>query len=436
VGAPGSRSIKTNAGIVIAGDAQVNTGSLDLPCTPSFAPGSTNTGSSGTLQYVQVHFLSGSSTLDFMANALTLVGVGSGTTIDHVEITHSAGSGLGIIGGRPAVENLFVMNTARNDIYVSLGAQTSLEEVLTIHKDCDLHHEEGTNGLFVENSPIDPLDTPFTLVTIDRATFIGPLHCDCEPHADFQNGIHLDNNAGLDISNSVVTGYNGFGFYIEDIRSAENTDNGRVQVNYTSFTNNSAGDYGYNTSVISWSTEGCGSSMDSWIDGSAILCGQENNQFSPFNLDYNESICDDYCTTVPEFTLGMNTQIDFIEGSMSIRRGSIQPTDNFTHIDPCPQDKVYCEPAPLLKEAPQSLQVYPNPAQGNATIAFEADETGKTEVVIFEMVTGRVLYKKHVTLRHTGNQEIRISLPGWKDGIYPVQITTSNKVLHGKISIK
>src|SRR5690606_1988197 len=147
----------------------------------------------------------------------------SGTTLNHIQITYSEANGLGIIGGHPVIENLYVQNTGQSDIYTSFGTVASLTEVLTLHKDCAWKSASGTYGLWVENNPNNPAAMPPSMVTVDQSTFLGLMYCGCSPDGDFLHGIFLTNNAGLDFKNSLVAGYNGAGLYIDDQLSANNT---------------------------------------------------------------------------------------------------------------------------------------------------------------------------------------------------------------------
>jgi hypothetical protein len=433
---PNGRSMVTNAGLVIVGNAPVNGGAtLSLPCSETLTIGNAPTSSSGTVQYLQLHYLSGTTTGNF-EHAFSLAGVGSGTTLDHIQITHSGQNGLGIIGGLPVIENLFVLNTAVHDIHVTGGAQTQLTEVLTLHKDCSLKSAAGTHSLYVANHPSLPSSTPEVMVTMDQATLLGPLHCGCEPDADFQNGILLTNNAGLALTNAVVSGFNGAGIFIDDQITADNTDIGRVVANNSSFINNTL-DYDYNP-AITWIGNGCGTDMSFWIDGSGpTSCTQEDNEFGSFVLGYDGSICDDFCSETPEFTTTGSTTIPFIDGSVTIRRGAIQATDLFAHITACPYGAVYCTPVPLFRSSPaSSLEVYPNPATQQAFIAFDAAAAGSATIIVRELVTGRILYQGVLSIPQSGARQVAVPVSGWKEGVYPVQLITPQQMLQGKISIR
>ncbi len=435
--APGFRAPVTNAGLIIVGQAEINESPLALTCSYNHSTGSANNHNSGSLEYVQFHYLNGSSAINYLANALSLVGVGSGTTLEHIQITHSEANGLGIIGGHPVVQNLYVQDVAQSGIYTSFGAVASLTEVLTMHKDCDWTSVSGSYGLWLENNPNTPTATPLSMVTVDQSSFLGPLYCGCSPDVDFRDGIYLTNNAGLDLKNSLVAGYNGAGLYIEDQLSVNNTSTAiqRVKVNYTSFTDNAI-DYDYNPGAATWLGNGCGSTIDDWIDGSAITCGQADNQFSSFATDYNTSICSDFCGQNPAFTLGNSSEIDFIEGSVTVRRGAIQPADNFSYITACPAEAVYCQSAPIMHKAISALQVYPNPPGDIARLSFETEKTGTAQIMVRELVTGRVLYQGSISIKEKGQQSVSIPVSGWKEGLYPVQINAGQTLWQGKISIR
>ena len=75
--------------------------------------GSTPADNSGTLQYVRIEYAGFTLTPNNELNLLTLFGVGSGTTIDHVHLKQGSDDGLEIFGG--AVDVKFIVVTAAQD---------------------------------------------------------------------------------------------------------------------------------------------------------------------------------------------------------------------------------------------------------------------------------------------------------------------------------
>jgi uncharacterized protein (TIGR02145 family) len=77
-----------------------------------------------------------------------------------------------------------------------------------------------------------------------------------------------------------------------------------------------------------------------------------------------------------------------------------------------------------VKANDQSLQIYPNPAQGKATVSFYASEGGNTQINVFG-IDGKTLISKSVKL-DAGLNRFRLSLP---NGVFMLQ-TNENGLLH------
>ena len=75
--------------------------------------GNTPTDNSGTLQYVRIEYAGFTLTPNNELNLLTLFGVGSGTTIDHIHLKQGLDDGLEIFGGSVSVK--FIVVTAAQD---------------------------------------------------------------------------------------------------------------------------------------------------------------------------------------------------------------------------------------------------------------------------------------------------------------------------------
>jgi hypothetical protein len=123
---------------------------------PALFGGATPTDSSGTLRYVQIRYsgyvLSGNSELQ----SLTLGGVGSGTTISHIQSQNSSDDGFEVFGGRVALRNFVVIGADDDSIDVDTGWQGTIQHVIAVQK---------TSG--AADSMIE-LDSPGTNATTDE----------------------------------------------------------------------------------------------------------------------------------------------------------------------------------------------------------------------------------------------------------------------------
>lgn len=441
----GTRTAGYWKGLVIGGLSDYNNGKIALgSCTALSAGGTQTADNSGSIKYLQIHYAGGESSYSLLANALTLAAVGSGTVLEHIEITHSLRNGLGLIAGTVDYRYGFLLDNYRNDVFVSDGYQGKVEGLLAVRNNLSaVDAVTGSNGVYLQNNNNTPSfgGTPFTRPEFNNCSFLGPLNCDpvLPINTKFDHGIMVDKNAGMDMWNSVITGYNKYGFYINDALSATRTANDELNFSYNSMTNNGSGDYDHG--ALPWS--GCGTSMANWIEGiSTTGCEEEENQFSSFVLGYDASFCGDYCDQnfVFNFVLTEDMELAFADPNTSIyeERGAIQFDKLFDWVPVCPQNQIYCTPElkKEIKEKKSDLKVIPNPVKDQASLMFDAKSLGLAKVLILDKITGRALYQKDVTIKNIGAQTISIRLNGLTEGVYPIRVEMKDAVLNGMISVQ
>lgn len=96
--------------------------------------GATPTDSSGTFKYVQIRYsgyvLSGNSELQ----SLTLGGVGSGTTIDHIQSHNSSDDGFEVFGGRVKLRHFVITGADDDSIDADTGYKGTIQYVIAVQK--------------------------------------------------------------------------------------------------------------------------------------------------------------------------------------------------------------------------------------------------------------------------------------------------------------
>ena len=101
---------------------------------PAIYGGATPADNSGTLRYVQIRFsgyvLSGNSELQ----SLTLQGVGSGTTIDHIQSVNSSDDGMEVFGGRVNMKHLIVGGAEDDGVDTDTGTKTNIQYVIAVQR--------------------------------------------------------------------------------------------------------------------------------------------------------------------------------------------------------------------------------------------------------------------------------------------------------------
>lgn len=84
-------------------------------------------------------------------------------------------------------------------------------------------------------------------------------------------------------------------------------------------------------------------------------------------------------------------------------------------------------------ESATSLNLYPNPASDNISISFEQDYT---ENIVIEITTllGEILYEEHLN-NFSGNYKKQLSLQGYANGIYNIQLRSKDRFVSKKIIV-
>ncbi|MFT4652607.1 MAG: hypothetical protein ACJA0G_001013 [Kangiellaceae bacterium] len=164
--------------------------------------GSNNTESSGTLRYVRVMHGGFEIAPDNELNGITFGGVGSGTTIEYLQVHKNADDGIEFFGG--SVNARYVVLTGIQDDSVDWdnGYQGKLQFVLVKHASDNSDANRG-----IEGDGDGGTGTPFSNPTIANMTIIGNTF-DGEDDAE---GVLLRDQTNAQLYNFVVTGPDGMG---------------------------------------------------------------------------------------------------------------------------------------------------------------------------------------------------------------------------------
>ncbi len=140
-------------------------GSVD----PAQYGGATNDDDSGTMRYVQIRYSGYVLSNNNELQALTLEGVGSKTTIDHVQMHNSSDDGFENFGGRVHMRHIVVTGADDDSIDLDVGYKGTIQYVIAVQK------ASGTSGdsmieLDSQNAFED--QTPRTHMKLANFTFV------------------------------------------------------------------------------------------------------------------------------------------------------------------------------------------------------------------------------------------------------------------------
>ncbi|MDO4930999.1 MAG: hypothetical protein Q4E59_07685 [Bacteroidales bacterium] len=176
--AKGSRKPGDWGGIIICGKASHNAGEAQIEGGPRTKHGgSVDTDNSGVLSYVRIEFAGYPFATDQEINGLTLGSVGSGTQIDHVQVSYSNDDSFEWFGGTVNAKYLVAYNGWDDDFDTDNGYSGTVQYGLVV-RNSKIADKSQSNGFESDNDASGSTATPVTSATFSNITFIGPKAVD------------------------------------------------------------------------------------------------------------------------------------------------------------------------------------------------------------------------------------------------------------------
>ena len=165
---------------------------------------------SGILQYVRIEFpgIALTATANSEINGLTLYAVGSGTTIDHVQVSYSGDDSFEWFGGAVNCKYLVCIRGLDDEYDTDNGFKGKLQFLLGI-RDPNISDQSGSNGFESDNDADGSVLTPTTKPTFSNVTLYGPLSVSATLPANhlFKRAMHIRRGSRLSVYNSVFVGW-------------------------------------------------------------------------------------------------------------------------------------------------------------------------------------------------------------------------------------
>lgn len=218
--AVGARNYGDWGGIVIVGKAPHNRlASQGAEGGISAQLGSDNIAddNSGVLQYVRIEFPGIALLANSEINGLTLYAVGSGTTIDHIQVSYSGDDSFEWFGGTVNAKNLVAFRGFDDDWDTDWGFTGKVQYALSL-RDPLFADQSGSNGFESDNfagtgepatGPNNglPLTAP-VFANVSNFVFSGtPSNVTASGSGPYQSAMHIRRNTDITILNSVFAGY-------------------------------------------------------------------------------------------------------------------------------------------------------------------------------------------------------------------------------------
>jgi hypothetical protein len=190
-------------GLVLAGNAPVNGCNASVAVCEQFDEalttpygGNNANDNSGILKYAQIRYAGIQVRPDQELNALTLLGVGAGTTLDFVQLYRGSDDGIEMFGG--TVNFKHVVSFGNSDDSVDWGGGWNGRAQYVLIKQIA---DDGDNGIEADNNEVDNNSSPRAKPLLANFTAIG------SGSSVGGNGALLRRGTGANIYNSIFTGF-------------------------------------------------------------------------------------------------------------------------------------------------------------------------------------------------------------------------------------
>ncbi|GAO42028.1 hypothetical protein FPE01S_01_10410 [Flavihumibacter petaseus NBRC 106054] len=204
-------------GVIIAGQATGNgnhsviEGGVDAAY--SAFGGNNDADNSGTLKYVRIEYAGKAVNPGDEVNGLSLYGVGSGTTIDYVQVVRGLDDAFEFFGGTVNCKHLIAYNCADDDFDMDDGYRGKIQFAVSV-KDPAFTDAKGTTGDVSNNFEVDNVNpsngfllsrAPITFPVLSNFTAIAPNNA-ANTSADYGWLMRWRRGAKFILANSIAIG--------------------------------------------------------------------------------------------------------------------------------------------------------------------------------------------------------------------------------------
>lgn len=399
--APGSRGLGDWGGVILMGKGANNQpGGIanieGLAPTPEteFGGGTTpdDADNSGVLQYVRIEWGGYVYAPNKEINGLTLGSVGSGTTIDHIQVSFANDDGFEWFGGTVECKYLVSYRNLDDDFDTDFGFRGHIQFGLSVRDPqiADNPSVSTSEGFESDNDASGSTSTPQTAPIFSNMTLIGPYRGNTASTiaAGYRRGARIRRNSALKIYNSVFMDHPR-GVHIDGALCEANAGSGALRFSHNILAGNSTGkvtevNAGSTFNITSWFSTGMN---DSLVATTGIL-------IAPYNYtapDYR-----------PDVTSPALIGADFTDAPFA---GLVLGIENsFSSVS--------------------SVLLYPNPADQSATLTLSLEESNAVSVNLYD-ITGKTIAVVYEGMMHEGLNSVIINTSELPAGIYFTSIRSN-----------
>ena len=345
----GLRTYGDWGGIIILGEAPINVpggssvieGGVDTPEGDGTYGGANAADNSGTFQYVRIEFAGIPFVPGNEINGLTMGGVGSGTTIDHIQVSYSGDDSYEWFGGAVNAKYLIAYRGFDDDFDSDFGYSGKVQFGYSL-RDPNIADVSGSNGFESDNDATGSGNTPISRGLFSNITIAGPkVNTGDVINVNYKRGAHQRRNTMTSIYNSIIMGYPEAGFKIEGTNTSLNAAADNLQFKNNILSGHSD-DYLCTTCDVGFNIDTYGSSNGN----QTILLNSGVGLVDVFNLSNPDPrpTAGSAPTTIGTYFAGLLSDPFFTATSYA---GAFSTTDNWTDeswVNFNPQTTAYATP--------------------------------------------------------------------------------------------
>jgi len=391
---------------------------------------------SGVLRYVRIEFAGIAFTDNNEINGLTMGAVGSGTTIEYIQVSYCGDDSFEWFGGTVNAKYLISHRAWDDDLDTDFGYSGNIQYAVVL-RDPEIADQSSSNCFESDNDASGTTNTPLTAPTFSNITVVGPvLDGGNEINPLYRRAAHIRRNSRCSIYNSALMGFP-TGLLLDGSASQGAATAGDLQIrNTTIVATNPANlltvESGSTFDVAGWfNTQSFGNQTETTIASQQLTNPQDltNPDFRPMS---GSPLLSGANFDNPRLNASFFTPTTF--------RGAFGTTDwtaswaNWDPVNTSYETNTSVENILQIVNS-SSLQLLPNPSQGMSVLQFEVVNNSQLTINVSDL-SGKVVKKVFGGNLQQGVHAFNIDTQDLASGMYMVQITGNGSAVSSKLMVQ
>ncbi len=399
----GSRNYGDWGGLVVLGKGKINPtagtaaveGGVDNANGDGQYGGTDNADNSGSLKFVRIEFPGIAFMPNSEINGLTLGAVGSGTTLEHIQVSYSGDDSYEWFGGAANAKWLIAFKGWDDDFDTDFGFSGNVQFGVSL-RDSAVADQSGSNAFESDNDGTGSDNSPFSSALFCNMTVIGPkVDATNSINTLYKRGAHIRRNTRVSIYNSIITGFP-VGLLVDGAKVLANLKNNDFQ-----FENNIIAGISKYADTVSTFNADATFDVKAWFNDAKrsnrnLTNSADVNLVDPFNYTAPNFLPKTGSPALSGYSF-MNTRLggQFNLGTSSVVENAIE------------------------------MNAFPVPANDQVTLNIELAKASVTTINILN-IQGQVVAVVANKLLNAGLNQLEINTQNLSSGHYFLQINTND----------